>query len=408
MCRSLSSNPHKETTDQPSEETEPISTMISVTEDDDTSVPDSEIEPFVGLDDPWTELAENFLGVSSDMELADDEDFNDGSDDTDCAEDEKSEVTNTKLVSIFSAADEVDWEEAEKAVGSVYTGYPKRSMRRVRQKGKQRASDMHGYRDLTSYFGVQKPKRDRRSARETAQLEKVKQLVIWRNDLKGRVHRWRLPPKLGERPKGGIKPRYFESYLQIQRTQALSEFYNLLLKEKTRMKASVQVSENKGRGKNYWLRFLRKWARNYEMHQILPTSGHLGYARARSILLEPDIQFAIQKYIRSCKWAMDPSKLQRFLKNEMSKEDAEAYAREISEAEMPIGVSTYLRELAPAFDKDIPVPSLRTLRGYMVILGFRWEHWRKTKYFDGHDREDVVRYRKRLSFRNWRIFDHSS
>lgn len=153
---------------------------------------------------------------------------------------------------------------------------------------------------------------------------------------------------------GDTKRKQFESFLQMQRTQALSQFYNHILAGKTRTQAFLQVSEGVNRGKTYWPRRLREWVRDFEYYEILPTSALINHSRTRSILLDPDIQFAIQKYLRSCKWAMDPSKLQRFFKNELSKEDAEAYAVEISQSDMPTGVSAFLRELAPAIDTSLP------------------------------------------------------
>ena len=76
----------------------------------------------------------------------------------------------------------------------------------------------------------------------------------------------------------------------------------------------------------------------------------------------------------------------------MDEKTAEAYAKKAAQVEMPHGVSTIVKELS---GEELPrVPSLRTMRRYMIVLGFRWEHWRKSKYFDGHDRENVVRYRQ--------------
>lgn len=28
----------------------------------------------------------------------------------------------------------------------------------------------------------------------------------------------------------------------------------------------------------------------------------------------------------------------------------------------------------------------------MIAMGFRWEHWKKSKYFDGDDHDDVIQY----------------
>ena len=87
----------------------------------------------------------------------------------------------------------------------------------------------------------------------------------------------------------------------------------------------------------------------------------------------------------------------------MSEDSAEAYARQTAEQEIPNGMLDCLRELAPEIGDKYPLPSLRTCQRYMVALGFRWEHWRKAKYFDGHEREDVVKYRQEVFIP--RLFD---
>ena len=123
-----------------------------------------------------------------------------------------------------------------------------------------------------------------------------------------------------------------------------------------------------GRGSSYWPRNLRKWARNFEVPGELPVSGLLGYSRTRSVLLDTDVQFSIQRYIRSCQWAVDPRKLQAFMKNEVKGDMEEEYAKRVSESEMPNGIAHYLQQVVPAIGETLPVPSRSTLRRYMTVV----------------------------------------
>lgn len=40
-------------------------------------------------------------------------------------------------------------------------------------------------------------------------------------------------------------------------------------------------------------------------------------------------------------------------------------------------------------------PILRTIRRSMVAMGFCWERWKENKFFDGHDRQDVLDYQQK-------------
>ncbi|KIJ19771.1 hypothetical protein PAXINDRAFT_152833 [Paxillus involutus ATCC 200175] len=96
-------------------------------------------------------------------------------------------------------------------------------------------------------------------------------------------------------------------------------------------------------------------------------------------------------------WAIDPEKLVKFTKNELIPHEADKYARQITDKEMPCGLKQYMEtELLPRIHLSVGRGvSLPTACRWLHQEGFRFLRHRKGLYFDGHDRPDVVEYRQK-------------
>ena len=67
-----------------------------------------------------------------------------------------------------------------------------------------------------------------------------------------------------------------------------------------------------------------------------------------TLLSDPAVCAELRSYVQSNKWAMNPAKLAAFTRDELIPGEAEKYARQIVDKEMPAGLKKYLElELFP-------------------------------------------------------------
>ena len=91
---------------------------------------------------------------------------------------------------------------------------------------------------------------------------------------------------------------------------------------------------------------------------------------------------------------MNPAKLVAFTRDELIPTEAEKYAHQIIDKEMPVGLKKYLEvELFPRIHLKIGKGiSLSTARQWLHREGFRYMKYKKGLYYNGHDRPDVLDY----------------
>jgi hypothetical protein len=96
---------------------------------------------------------------------------------------------------------------------------------------------------------------------------------------------------------------------------------------------------------------------------------------------------------------MDPAKLLEYVKTTSIPAAAKKYVRNLVDEEMPWGLKKYLElELFPriqyrAVGKGV---TLETARQFLHKEGFRFTEHKKSLYYDGHERPDVVEYRQNV------------
>jgi hypothetical protein len=95
---------------------------------------------------------------------------------------------------------------------------------------------------------------------------------------------------------------------------------------------------------------------------------------------------------------MNPEKLAEFTQNKLVPEVAAKYAHHVTNTEMPQGLKKYLEvELFPCIHlKAGKGVSLHTTCRWLYREGFKFTEHKKSLYFDGHERPDVVYYHQKV------------
>ena len=187
--------------------------------------------------------------------------------------------------------------------------------------------------------------------------------------------------------------------LQATRAAAIETHLRLVLENgRHSIDASERAAESAGFAGRWGGRAVRKWTREYVSSRRLPVSHQGRHTRVYSLLSDPAIAAELRAYVRSNKWAMDPSKLNRFTQNKLVPQIADKYLRHIVQDEMPQGLKKYMDlELFPRIHLKVGCGiSLATARRWLHADGFKYTTHKKGLYFDGHDRPDVVDYRQNV------------
>jgi len=91
------------------------------------------------------------------------------------------------------------------------------------------------------------------------------------------------------------------------------------------------------------------------------------------------------------KWAMDPAKLQSFLRKELPFAKAEMYVQQILGEEMPQGLKHHFETVVlPRLHLQSNGISLLTIRHMMLKDGFAFTVHKKAIFYDGHEHPNVV------------------
>ncbi|KII87813.1 hypothetical protein PLICRDRAFT_176579 [Plicaturopsis crispa FD-325 SS-3] len=187
--------------------------------------------------------------------------------------------------------------------------------------------------------------------------------------------------------------------LQAYRARAIQSCLHMVVKNKRKLiDASERAAESQGFAQKWGGRLVRKWVRKWLSDRVLPESRMGSHAKAFTLLNDPAVCAELRSYVRSNKWAMDPAKLSDFSKDKMVPDVADKYLRNIVNVEIPNGLKKYLdTELLPrAHLKAAKGISLRTARRWLHREGFQYTEHKKSLYYDGHERPDVVHYRQNV------------
>ncbi|KAF8626788.1 hypothetical protein AX14_011422, partial [Amanita brunnescens Koide BX004] len=164
-----------------------------------------------------------------------------------------------------------------------------------------------------------------------------------------------------------------------------------------RARAIQIAAESQGFAANWGSRTVRKWVRHWINDRALPISARGCHTKSFSLISDPTIRAELRSFVRSNKWAMDPAKLVEFSQQRMVPKAAKKYLEKIVTDEMPRGLKRYMElELFPRIQLKVGKGvSLQTARRFLYREGFRYTEHKKSLYYDGHERPDVVDYRQK-------------
>ena len=158
---------------------------------------------------------------------------------------------------------------------------------------------------------------------------------------------------------------------RINQLMLLSNFATLRLKGLSRMQASLEIAQQWHEGDGIWFaRRVRALAHHYQVFEQLPHERRGGYQNQRSWLHDETVKKHIQAYLTNLPTGkVTPKRLQIAIN------------------------STIFAELGLKPAKPI---SIRTVRRWLLKLGWRHTTVKKGVYMDGHERTDVVEYRNNV------------
>ena len=158
---------------------------------------------------------------------------------------------------------------------------------------------------------------------------------------------------------------------RINQLLILSNFATLRLKGSSRITASLEIAKQWHAGKGTWFaRRIRALARHYQIFEKLPIEKRGGSANA-------------------CSWLHDETVKKRTLDWLRAQPTGKVTPRGLQHALD----STIFPELNIRPKKPF---SERTARRWLIKLGWRRTVVRKGVYMDGHERDDVVKYRNEV------------
>ena len=188
--------------------------------------------------------------------------------------------------------------------------------------------------------------------------------------------------------------------LQAYRARAIQSHLHMVLRNgRKQIDASERAAESQGFAAKWGGRLVRRWVKRWVTMRELPVSSRGLHGKAFSLLYDPAIRAELRSYVRSNKWSMDPTKLSEFVQGKSIPAAAEKYVHHLVDEEMPRGLKKYLElELFPRvqYKKVGKGISLQTARNFLRKEGFRYTEHKKSLYYDGHERPDVVQYRQEI------------
>jgi len=179
--------------------------------------------------------------------------------------------------------------------------------------------------------------------------------------------------------------------------------------KKGHIEASQRAAESQGFAEKWGGRMVHCWVRKWVTVRELLVSSRGHHAKTFSLYDDPAVRDELRSFVRSNKWAINPEKLVEFSKDKMVPTAAKQYIEHVTNIEMPEGLKKYMEvELFPRIQlKPSKGISLATARRLLRQEGFQFQEYKKSLYYDGHERPDVVEDRQSASSQKWKSMQHS-
>ena len=251
------------------------------------------------------------------------------------------------------------WADAEAKFRAVYSGTARSSVYRKRQRNQEREASMKNSKTLLHYFT---PLRNQEPAatEETTEAAVQDALEEAEKDAKRCIAQNRYTNKSNktEQMSAGQKIVLDAIYLLL-RMQKIG---------KSELHARQEICKILG-WSNYREKRLKFWTNQWIESRDLPLSLQGKHPKIKSMLVDEDIQDDIRQYLRQHPLKVNASFLKQFLEN------------------------YFPAKLGLDANKTI---SSETCRIWLKKLGFLPKEYTQGVYIDGHERHDVVEYRRQF------------
>ncbi|MDW3631167.1 MAG: hypothetical protein QOK71_07005 [Nitrososphaeraceae archaeon] len=156
------------------------------------------------------------------------------------------------------------------------------------------------------------------------------------------------------------------SDIQKKRVSIISQYFNLCLMGSKKMEASLLLSKSIGGGE-YRARLIRNWSKQFLKFGTIPASNQGKYPKIKSLLWNEDINKKLQEYLVKQVSDIKVKNFKEFVESEVFPKIGIEEKKNISE---------------------------KTARVWLKELGWTYQKHHKDIYYDGHERDDVVKYRE--------------
>ena len=272
--------------------------------------------------------------------------------------------------------DVLKWvENAHPKSGGAYTGYSERTLYRRKRQKTEMLNAAVGSRTITSYFNAAVSDQDKDEINNTLNLPRVE-------------HMFSLQPKLEEMKKAIGELRKLTQLYSNRRNEAQSKdtsksdfvrllavrrYFELIVENpRAKMQSSRQIASEiyKEFSEESKAKLIRKWASYFLIHKSLPKSGQGRHQKKQCLLDGEDVRLACLSWLRS----VDPNTL---------------------------CVRSFADWVKSTLHQKIGIPkpidlSETQAHEWLIRLGFVYKEQKKSSNVDGHERPDVVDYRKRF------------
>ena len=161
--------------------------------------------------------------------------------------------------------------------------------------------------------------------------------------------------------------------LELIQFNSIAKFLEIRLKGVGRVISSKQVSDEMPKMVRRGQRAILSWVDCFAETGDLPKSKQGRHQKTKSLLSDKDVESDCINWLREAKKnERNPLNFRKFLMESV-------FPKYISEDE----------------SKKRTI-SVRSCSNWMIKLGYKYGMWKKGVYIDGHEREDVVEYRKRF------------
>ena len=151
-----------------------------------------------------------------------------------------------------------------------------------------------------------------------------------------------------------------------KRASIISQYLNLRLAGKKTIEASLLLSNSLGGGE-YRARLIRNWSKKFLKTSLIFVSSQGKHPKIKSLLWHEDINKKLKDYLLEQKSDVSVKKFKEYIENEVFPE---------------IGI------------EEKKTISVKTAQVWLKKLGWYHQKHHKDIYYDGHEREDVIKYRE--------------